>query len=501
MLPLIPECNVGYSMGDDEDKESYGAGWQLLNGINARAEYFYITSDDLKTFPYIGNNAVYGGGGYVVELKGDVPTMLRKINRLRSEGWIDRYTRAVFIDFTVYNAQVNLFVVCTYLAEFLTSNVIDPYYVLTPMNLLGYGTFYVAFQFIFVAMVVFLLVKECRSVYKMKRRYFMRFWTIIDLLVLVFCIALIAVYTIRSVETAKLTNIFAESGGEGYMNFQVVAYWNQIVDYMVGFTEFLATIKFIRLLRFNSYMNLLALTLQYDSASLISFMVVFFVIFGAFVAFFYLIYNCYLFVFLTFLNSMMTSFQMLVGKFNYPEMQKVNPVVGPLIFFCYNCIVLFLLISMFQTILNKSFEFVRQHVDEVSDDKAMMDYMMERFLKATGVGDLLDRMGLTKKEAADKNAQENTETSTDINTLERLPDVIDRLMDMLSSISSANKTWDSNYLIPMLLQKGNTKDVALILQETNKNTKVQKLERRSTKVPISLPDVEETSKVNLESEC
>jgi polycystin 1L2 len=33
------------------------------------------------------------------------------MSELEQDGWIDRYTRAVFVEFTVYNPGVNLFAV------------------------------------------------------------------------------------------------------------------------------------------------------------------------------------------------------------------------------------------------------------------------------------------------------------------------------------------------------------------------------------------------------
>jgi polycystin 1L2 len=517
-MPLIPECNVGYSMGNNEDKSNYGISWQPLNGLNARPEYFYRDSSELHTYPYIGNNAVYGGGGYVLELKGDIPTLLSKVKRLQDEKWIDKYTRAVFVDFTIYNAQVNLFAVVTYLAEFMASNAIDPYYVITPMNLLGYGMFYKAFQFIFIAIVAILIFKLIRGIYKQKKKFFKSFWSYVDILTVIFCVAMVATYLIRTVEVTKLTNTFAVTSGDGYMNFQYVAYWDAIYDYMVGFTEFLATIKFIRLLRFNKYMNLLALTLQFDARSLVSFTFVFFIVFGDFVAFFYLIYNCYLTTFLTYLNSMMTCFQMLIGKFNYPQMEASNPVIGPLIFFLYNCIVFFFLVTMFQSILMGAFANVRQHVDELSTDRKMMSFMANKFMHVTGIGQVLERFGYKGADGDSDKAEAKAEggkvagdgtagTRTEgMETLERLPDVIDRLMGMLGNLGTTRTTWDSAYMLPLLLRKGNTKDVMHILEQTAKSSQAApQSERRglrqrpnaatpaastSSRAPSELPDVE-----------
>ena len=481
-------------MGDDEDKANYGTGWQILNGINAQSEFYYQSAEKLKTYPFIGRNAMYGGGGYLVALKGTVGALVKKIKSLQETSWIDKYTRAVIIDFTVYNAQVNLFASVTYVAEFLNSNSIDPYYIIAPMNLLGYGMVYIIFQGIFAAMIIFLIVKESRNIWKKKRKYLTNFWSLIDFCIVIFCVSSLGIYVIRFIETSKLTKIFAESAGDAYVNFQSVTYWDQIFNVLMGFAEFLGTVKFIRLLRFNSYMNMLALTLQYDSRTLISFMLMFAIMFSGFVMFFYLIYNTYLTVFLTFLNSMMTCFQMLIGKFNYPQMQKSNPIIGPLIFFIYNCVILFLMISMFQTILTKAFQFVRKHIDEVSDDKTMMQFIINRFFTVTGLDNILYKLGIIEQQTsklpkADNDNFEMEITPDAIATLERLPSVIDRLLVTLTDIGMHNEKWDTAHYMPLLTSKTNNKDAFDVFRRmVNKEKSHEKINKVKT---MNLPEVEE----------
>lgn len=60
---------------------------------------------------------MYSGGGYVLPLKGSRKALLEKFERLENSSWIDSRTRAIFGEFSVYNAQVNLFAVVTIVAE------------------------------------------------------------------------------------------------------------------------------------------------------------------------------------------------------------------------------------------------------------------------------------------------------------------------------------------------------------------------------------------------
>ena len=98
-------CHGAYGLLD-EDIANYGVGWRSLDGNVSQPEYTYRTSAELDSYPFWGSHAVYSGGGYVIELRGTVRDMIAEVRRLEADGWIDQLTRAVFIELTVYNAQV-----------------------------------------------------------------------------------------------------------------------------------------------------------------------------------------------------------------------------------------------------------------------------------------------------------------------------------------------------------------------------------------------------------
>ena len=61
----------------------------------------------------------YSSGGYAYELRGRLSSVRGNLSELHRLGWIDGRTRAVFIQFTIYNANVQLFTAGTLLAEIL----------------------------------------------------------------------------------------------------------------------------------------------------------------------------------------------------------------------------------------------------------------------------------------------------------------------------------------------------------------------------------------------
>lgn len=59
--------------------------------------------------PEWGILTTYNGGGYFFDLLGRRSKVEKQIAALKDAGWLDKYTRAIFTDLSVYNAYVNLF--------------------------------------------------------------------------------------------------------------------------------------------------------------------------------------------------------------------------------------------------------------------------------------------------------------------------------------------------------------------------------------------------------
>lgn len=55
--------------------------------------------------------ATYSGAGYYLDLSRRREETAAQIASLKKNVWLDRGTRAIFIDFSVYNANINLFCV------------------------------------------------------------------------------------------------------------------------------------------------------------------------------------------------------------------------------------------------------------------------------------------------------------------------------------------------------------------------------------------------------
>lgn len=76
--------------------------------------WLYQTEDTLDGSGHWGLLTSYSGAGYIQDLKNNKTESAAIVDYLFNNLWVTRGTRAVFIDFTVYNANINLFCVIRY---------------------------------------------------------------------------------------------------------------------------------------------------------------------------------------------------------------------------------------------------------------------------------------------------------------------------------------------------------------------------------------------------
>ena len=131
------ECRSDYSLLR-EDKRSFEPGW--LNATTSvynrviHGAFEYQPGNELDTYVYNGEHGIYGSGGYVYECRGRLSDLRSNLSLLHQLNWIDQHTRAVIIQLTLYNPNVQLFTAVTFLVEFLSTGGIYPHTRFQPLN-------------------------------------------------------------------------------------------------------------------------------------------------------------------------------------------------------------------------------------------------------------------------------------------------------------------------------------------------------------------------------
>lgn len=71
--------------------------------------WVYHSAADVGSRSHWGLVSTYAGGGFYQDFSTNINETKKIIKKLKEGLWITRGTRAIFLDFTVYNANLNLF--------------------------------------------------------------------------------------------------------------------------------------------------------------------------------------------------------------------------------------------------------------------------------------------------------------------------------------------------------------------------------------------------------
>ena len=403
----------------NEDSNSYCANWyrnETFPGSCDMEEFKYKTADELKTYMSSGRIGNYGGGGYVIRLTGIQEDLLERFNILQKHHWIDQNTRAVFLEFSVYNANINLFATCVVSAEFNEGGGILPKWRFEPLRLIKstnyYGTIVTVCEIIF-ALATFLSTgKEFWKLKNERLNYFANYWNIVEVVILLVSYIAIGLYGQRSILTKEALDRFQVTYGNGYVRMDSAAYIDSFYIYSMGVIVFFSTIKLIKLLQFNKRMNVLSLTIGLCWDELKIFLIAFAIIFFAFSCLFYFLFHTSLEYFSNILSALQTSFKMMMGKFDFEAMNQANSL-SPVLFFVFSVMNSMILINIMLTIILQAFGEVKLGLNRMENRLNLIDFTWQSFKifirkensKKTNVTPILTDKKREKVESVDVDAQ------------------------------------------------------------------------------------------------
>jgi hypothetical protein len=162
-----------------------------------------------------------------------------------------------------------------------------------------------------------------------------------------------------------------------YINLQNVNNWDQILTMCYGFLCCFTTIKFLQILEFSDTIALLGRTLKRCFKDMISFSLMFFVVYMAFVQLMYLVYNQELPHWNTLSKSMESAFVVVLGSF---EITNDATWFARLIYTAYNCMITFTMIALFMIILMDAFAETNQIKTSSITEADLLIYLGDLFL-------------------------------------------------------------------------------------------------------------------------
>ncbi|MEQ2236306.1 Polycystic kidney disease 2-like 1 protein [Ilyodon furcidens] len=359
-----------------EDDLSFG----LING----SAWSYHTEKDIKGSAYWGLLTTYSGAGYYQDLnrtKGESANILAE---LMENLWLDRGTRAVFIDFSAYNANINMFCVIRLVVEFPATGGAIPSYQIRTVKLIRYIThwdyFVLGCELVFCVFILYYVVEEILELRIHKFAYFKSIWNILDIVVILLAIVAIIFNIFRTIKVDNLLGSLLEQP-DIYADFEFLAFWQTQYNNMNAVNLFFAWIKIFKYISFNKTMTQLSTTLGRCAKDILGFAIMFFIVFFAYAQLGYLLFGTEVESFSTFVKCIFTQFRIILGDFDYDAIDRANRVLGPIYFVSYVFFVFFVLLNMFLAIINDTYSEVKEELASQKDELQITDLIKQSYMK------------------------------------------------------------------------------------------------------------------------
>ncbi|XP_070595298.1 polycystin-2-like protein 2 isoform X2 [Erythrolamprus reginae] len=373
---FMRECYGQYSY-NYEERESFG--------FKNDSAWHYQSSNVLDPWHW-GLIGLYSTGGFTFILTKSKKESLAMVTFLKENSWLTRGTRVVFIDFSMYNANVNLFCIARLTMEFPATGGIIPSWQFHSVKLLRYVTYYDYFlascEVIFCLFIFTFLAQEFIKMWKLKGHYFRDAWNWLDMLLLLLSLFAIAFNIYRTIEVSWLMeNLLSNS--DSYPDFYFLGFWQTRYNNMISVNVFFAWIKIFKYISFNKTMTQLSSTLSRCAKDIIGFAIMFFIIFFAYAQLGYLVFGSQVDEFSTFQNCIFTQFRIVLGDFNFADIEHANRILGPIYFITFVFFVFFVLLNMFLAIINDTYSEVKADFSVIpSREFEISDFIKQGYNRA-----------------------------------------------------------------------------------------------------------------------
>lgn len=394
----VKHCNDYYSLGEEDKTRYHLPGWKPFEGSKDWANFSglcpapwnYVLQDQLHNSPSWGFFDVYSGGGFVADLGYNRSTAAKVIDNLHEYSWIDRQTRAVVLEFVIYNPNTGYLSISTFYYEILPFGYGHPFVIIDTFPLTstqtGFYQFYLICQLLFIILALLFVIREVYNIYKMRCSYFRDAWNWVELLQILFSFLVVVFFVIKS----KLVLNSALKVRENPfvpVSFRDAVVWNYAENLVLAIAVFIVTIKLLRMIRFNPHISILMSSFRESRGLLLSYSVIFIIIFMAYAQFAVLMLGTSIYDYSSFPNALISELLLSLGEdMGLTNLLRVNRVFGPLFGFSFVLLNAFIFVNFFVAILNDSHAEVKHNTDKQSKEFEMADFILDRLKEFFGFG-------------------------------------------------------------------------------------------------------------------
>ncbi|KAJ9586325.1 hypothetical protein L9F63_020033, partial [Diploptera punctata] len=328
--------------------------------------------------------AAYPGGGYITTLGRTLKNSLLVFNFLTENNWFDQLTRAVFIEFTLYNANRNIFNIVTLLVEMSSFGAIHiTEDIITEDLLMKFEDFGPSILVALILWMFVLILFTMRQVAKLGHIslgvYFDSWWNIIDLILLTLAVGTISLYFLRSDYVSHLLKHLEQADHNEFVNFLWAGYWQIQLRYFMAALVCLSTARLWKLLRFQIHFHHFEHSLVHASKTLVflTFMMLIIIIGFALFSHMFIGSSNYLFSNFFFAFLAMFTYGIGFGNVNGEDFFKQDSVIGHIFILIFWVAYIIYLVNIFITVINISYEESQLEKTIFQKDYTLTDYIRD----------------------------------------------------------------------------------------------------------------------------
>ena len=379
-----PEWRAGYQPAEDAPLYKRSASGQL-------SPWAYLDpTESNSSFTFYGRIAFYPGGGYVAEFGDSLEETAAFVKYLKSTHWIDKYTRAVFIEGAIYNPNTNLIGVIETGVEVTSGNAFLPRVDFKIFRLFARldpsYAFNSACELLFFVIILYTLYTIIKGIYQRRKEYFYETVSQLDIILFVDGVAIVVVYVVRE---SKLKSAVAtlKSDQEWFMDFSQCASYNETLVILYAFADFVAILKFIHFLSFTRVVQLLSTTIAKSVVELQSFAVMLFAIYMAYSSMAFTVFAPYVEDYRSFSATLASLSCLVMGVFDHTDFtsQSDYKTVGYFFFTTFSASMIFIFTNVVITIISVVHQDVCADEELKKNQDSFFNIILDRVLIFTGL--------------------------------------------------------------------------------------------------------------------
>ncbi|XP_033754437.1 LOW QUALITY PROTEIN: polycystin-1-like [Pecten maximus] len=378
------------SGGFDEDQNSYGETWSTNQAQNLSWNYY--TSDLTGSKWQQGNVFSYSGGGYVQFLGTNYTETLSILQDLQAKDWINLHTRAVFVEFTLYNPATDLTTHVNLLVELPLTGSMNTSYVIHSQKLLRYindivdpmmvceGILFVVVVYLWIHMALLMRDEGCS--------FFTSVWNMYELLTTLMAMAVIGLYVGCVVQATSTFDEFL-ANSSSFVNFETTIDIHLSMRYIQAWLLFLLMFKIVKQLRFIKILYIYERTLSESAGKLFGVALIFAILFLTHGMLAYLWYGPYVGGFESYWHTLTTLLGAIRGTFDFWLLFENSRIFSHFFFISFYIFVYGLTICFIVAILSDTYKTLRSQMFFKStldmQDHEMIDFTLKRFKMWAGI--------------------------------------------------------------------------------------------------------------------